>query len=212
MDSRTATQPSAVTLAGVRHRSGTTTVGRVRPGWRSCTEPARIPARRHAWREALSGVWEMTRAVVRALVVLGCAGAIGGCGATSIGIPKIPSIGIGAPPSAASAERYGQVTIPGQKVVFLPKGDVALSFSDFVQGGADDVENGMVPAMTLEVSGPAGGPPYPKVTDMYGTATDVNGHVWLQINTIHVLKAGKYRVSVTANTSGYINPQLLLGR
>jgi hypothetical protein len=157
----------------------------------------------------------MTQAVrnwIPLLAVLASAGVLAGCGASSLGIPKIPSVGIGAAPSVANAERYGQVSIPGKKIVFLPKGDVALYFSDFVQGGDGNVENGTVPAMDLEVSGPGGRPPYPKVTDKYGSATEVNGHVWLQINTIHVPKAGKYRISVSAQTSGYINPQLLLGQ
>jgi hypothetical protein len=148
---------------------------------------------------------------LQTLAALGAAGAIVGCGATSL-IAKTAAGGIGPAPSVAGAEKYGQVTIPGKKVVFLPKGDIALYFSDFVQGGADNVENGTVPAMTLEVSGPGGGPPYPKVTSKYGKATEVNGHVWLQINKVDVLKAGRYRISVTAQTSGYINPQLLLGK
>ncbi len=157
----------------------------------------------------------MTRAALRAcrsLLMLGAVGVIAGCGATSLGIPKISSGGIGPAPSAADAEKYGQVTIPGNKVVFLPKGDVALYFSDFVQGGADNVENGSVPAMNIEVSGAGGGPPYPKITTKYGTATEVNGHVWLQINSIDVARSGHYRITVTAQTSGYINPQLLLGQ
>lgn len=148
----------------------------------------------------------------RPLLMLAAAGVIAGCGATSLGIPKIPSDGIGPAPSAAGAEKYGQVSIPGEKVVFLPKGDVALYFSDFVQGGADNVENGSVPAMNIEVSGPGGGPPYPKLTSKYGPATQVNGHVWLQINNIDVAKSGDYRINVSAQTSGYINPQLLLGQ
>lgn len=149
--------------------------------------------------------------VVHAVSVCGVAAATAGCGAASVSIPKVSSL-IGAPPSVASAEKYGHVSIPGKKVVFLPMGHVTLYFSDFVQGGADNVENGVVPAMTLEVSGPTGGPPYPKVTNHYGTATNVNGQVWLQINTIDVSKAGHYRISVGGQTSGYINPELLLGQ
>ena len=144
--------------------------------------------------------------------MLGAVGVVAGCGATSLGIPKIPSDGIGPAPSAADAEKYGQVTIPGNKIVFLPKGDVALYFSDFVQGGADNVENGSVPGDEHRGQRPGGGPPYPKLTTKYGTATEVNGHVWLQINNIDVARSGRYRINVTAQTSGYINPQLLLGQ
>ncbi len=38
----------------------------------------------------------------------------------------------------------------------------------------------------------------------------MNGHIWLQVNTVDVRRAGNN--SISDQTSGYVDPDVLLGR
>jgi hypothetical protein len=109
-----------------------------------------------------------------------------------------------------SAE-YGRFNIPGNAVVQLSAGEVDLAFNAQVTsyGGNSNVS---LPIPNLRVSVvPVGGGLVPGYENSVGSTTSVNSDAHIRFAKIDVPVAGRYRVTVSGDVGGFIDPQIELG-
>jgi hypothetical protein len=106
--------------------------------------------------------------------------------------------------SAAGA--YGRIHIPGRGLVRLPSGRVNLYF-DAVTGALATP----VPELSVGVHSADGRAPDPTVTNDLGATNLYNGEAVIRLARLEVPHPGAYRVSVSGQIGGYLQPRLLLG-
>ena len=107
--------------------------------------------------------------------------------------------------------KYGKVGIPGSKVVNLPTGEVDVSFDAQVTsyGGSSNVSL-PIPHLGLSVV-PVGGGLIPGYQSSVGGTTSVNSDAHRQVAKLDVPASGSYRVTVSGDVGGFIDPTLELG-
>jgi hypothetical protein len=105
---------------------------------------------------------------------------------------------------------YGTVPVPGTKVLHLPAGEVDISFA--TDSAVNNGGSFFTPGMSLRVTPASGSGANPTVTDSSSSASTIGSQTRARVFKLQVPNAGDYRVSVEADTSAYINPQLLFGQ
>jgi hypothetical protein len=109
---------------------------------------------------------------------------------------------------------YGEVPVPGTRMLYLPAGDVKISFhAKYAEG--DDMEGPISIPGDLEVTiTPPGAAAQPIATQSVdhdcGTNTDDrDGHC--SVREAHIPQAGDYRITTSGNVSGSVNARLAFG-
>jgi hypothetical protein len=111
-----------------------------------------------------------------------------------------------------NSAKYGTIPIPGSAVVHLPAGEVDLSLDTQVTsfGGSHSSVSVPIPTLTTSVV-PVGGGRVPGYENSVGGTTSVNSDAHRRFAKIDVPTAGKYRVQVSGDVNGFIEPELELG-
>jgi hypothetical protein len=106
---------------------------------------------------------------------------------------------------------YGKLRIPGTAIVHLPAGEVDVSFDAQVTsyGGSSNVSL-PIPHLGLSVV-PIRGGLIPGYESSVGSTTSVNSDAHRQVAKLDVPAEGRYRVTVSGDVGGYIEPTLELG-
>lgn len=105
-------------------------------------------------------------------------------------------------------DAYGEVPIPGTGTVYLPEGEVAISFHTLVIGSGS---GGLpVPRMSISIAPPDGAPDPVLVEDVGGTTT-VNNDARVQVWTAQIPAEGDYGITTEGQVSAYVNPTLAFG-
>jgi hypothetical protein len=105
-------------------------------------------------------------------------------------------------------DAYGEVPIPGSNGLYLPAGEVTVSFHTVVIGGT----NGGLPVPSLGVTiTPPDGVAQPVVTESVGSTTTVNNDAHIRVWVAQIPVSGTYNVMTDGQVNGYINPRLAFG-
>jgi hypothetical protein len=102
---------------------------------------------------------------------------------------------------------YGQIDIPGAKRVHLPRGNLNLYFAA-VTGALSTP----IPELSLGVHAIGHRGPDPTITDDLGATNLYNGEAVIRVAKLEVPRRGDYRIAVSGQVTGYLQPRLLLGR
>jgi hypothetical protein len=104
---------------------------------------------------------------------------------------------------------YGEVPVPGSGSMYLPAGEVTISFHTVVIGGPN---GGGLPVPPLGVTiGPPDGVAQPAVTENIGSTTTVNNDAHVRVWVAHVPTAGTYNIITDGQVNGFIAPRLAFG-
>jgi hypothetical protein len=105
-------------------------------------------------------------------------------------------------------DAYGEVPIPGSNSLYLPAGEVTVSFHTVVIGGT----NGGLPVPSLGVTiTPPDGVAQPVVTESVRSTTTVNNDAHIRVWVAQIPVSGTYNVMTDGQVNGYINPRLAFG-
>jgi hypothetical protein len=110
------------------------------------------------------------------------------------------------PDGVGAAGAYGRLDIPGTGRVRLPSGRVNLYF-DAVTGALATP----VPELSVGVHPADGRGADPTITNDLGATNLYNGEAVIRLARLEVPHAGEYRVSVSGQVAGYLQPRLLVG-
>jgi hypothetical protein len=105
-------------------------------------------------------------------------------------------------------DAYGEVPIPGSGSLYLPAGEVTVSFHTVVIGSS----NGGLPVPSLGVTiTPPDGLAQPVVTESVGSTTTVNNDAHIRVWVAQIPVSGTYNVTTDGQVNGYIDPRLAFG-
>jgi hypothetical protein len=105
-------------------------------------------------------------------------------------------------------DAYGEVPIPGSGNLYLPAGEVTVSFHTVVIGST----NGGLPVPSLGVTiAPPDGVAQPVVTESIGSTTTVNNDAHIRVWVAQIPVSGTYNVTTDGQVNGYIDPRLAFG-
>lgn len=105
-------------------------------------------------------------------------------------------------------DAYGEVSIPGSSSVFLPEGQVDITFTTVVIGGSN---GGIpVPELSIQIEAPEG-VPQPTLTEDIGSSTTVNNDARVRVWVATVYGAGDYGISTDGNVGAFLAPTLAFG-
>src|ERR1700756_4414713 len=105
-------------------------------------------------------------------------------------------------------DAYGEVPVPGSGSLYLPAGEVTVSFHTVVIGGG----NGGLPVPSLGVTiTPPDGVAQPVVTESVGSTTTVNSDAHIRVWVAKIPVSGTYNVTTDGQVNGYIDPRLAFG-
>jgi hypothetical protein len=112
------------------------------------------------------------------------------------------------------ANQYGQVPIPGKRVVHLPSGKLDANVAAALPGRGNETPVMRLPTLSLRID-PVGGGAAPAVEEDIGETenadepeVDTKRRVW----KVDVASEGDYRVVVRGDFTGYgVNPELWFG-
>jgi hypothetical protein len=105
-------------------------------------------------------------------------------------------------------DAYGEVPIPGSGSLYLPAGEVSVSFHTVVIGSS----NGGLPVPSLGVTiTPPDGVAQPVVTESVGSTTTVNNDAHIRVWVAQIPVSGTYNVTTDGKVNGYIEPRLAFG-
>jgi hypothetical protein len=109
---------------------------------------------------------------------------------------------------------YGEVSVPGTRTLYLPAGDVKVSFHAKYAAG-DDMDDPIPIPRDLEVTiTPPEAAAHPVATQSVehdcGTNTDDrDGHC--SVREAHIPRAGDYKITTSGNVSPSVNPRVAFG-
>ena len=105
-------------------------------------------------------------------------------------------------------DAYGQVPVPGSGSLYLPAGEITVSFHTVVIGGT----SGGLPVPSLGVTiTPPEGVAQPVVTESVGSTTTVNNDAHIRVWGAQIPVSGTYNVTTDGQVNGYIDPRLAFG-
>jgi hypothetical protein len=105
-------------------------------------------------------------------------------------------------------DAYGEVPIPGSGSLYLPAGEVSVSFHTVVIGST----NGGLPVPSLGVTiAPPDGVAQPVATESVGSTTTVNNDAHIRVWVAQIPVSGTYNVTTDGQVNGYIDPRLAFG-
>jgi Short C-terminal domain len=105
-------------------------------------------------------------------------------------------------------DAYGQVPVPGSGSLYLPAGEITVSFHTVVIGST----NGGLPVPSLGVTiTPPEGVAQPVVTESVGSTTTVNNDAHIRVWVAKIPVSGTYNVTTDGQVNGYIDPRLAFG-
>lgn len=105
-------------------------------------------------------------------------------------------------------DAYGEVTIPGSDTVYLPEGEVIITFHTLVIGSGS---GGLpVPRMSVAID-PPNGVPDPVLTEDVGGTTTVNNDARVRVWVAQIPAEGTYGITTEGQVSAYVNPTLAFG-
>lgn len=105
-------------------------------------------------------------------------------------------------------DAYGEVTIPGSDTVYLPEGEVIITFHTLVIGSGS---GGLpVPRMSVAID-PPNGVPDPVLTEDVGGTTTVNNDARVRVWVAQIPTEGTYGITTEGQVSAYVNPTLAFG-
>jgi hypothetical protein len=105
-------------------------------------------------------------------------------------------------------DAYGEVPIPGSGSLYLPAGEVTVSFHTVVIGSS----NGGLPVPSLGVTiTPPDGVAQPVVAESVGSTTTVNNDAHIRVWVAQIPVSGTYNVTTDGQVNGYIDPRLAFG-
>jgi hypothetical protein len=103
---------------------------------------------------------------------------------------------------------YGEVAIPGSGQMYLPIGEVVITFV----AGDDDGRPGLtVPQLNFDITPPPGAPD-PTVIEDLGATVAVDGETHRRVWFMRVAAEGGYRVVTGGQVSGFAEPRLAFGQ
>jgi hypothetical protein len=106
-------------------------------------------------------------------------------------------------------DAYGEVAVPGSGSLYLPAGEVTISFHTVVIGGPN---GGGLPVPPLGVTiTPPDGVAQPAVRENIGSTTTVNNDAHVRVWVAHVPTAGTYNIITDGQVNGFIAPRLAFG-
>jgi Short C-terminal domain len=106
-------------------------------------------------------------------------------------------------------DAYGEVPIPGSGSLYLPAGQVTISFHTVVIGGPN---GGGLPVPPLGVTiGPPDGVAQPVVTENIGSTTTVNNDAHVRVWVAQIPAAATYNITTDGQVNGFIAPRLAFG-
>jgi Short C-terminal domain len=106
-------------------------------------------------------------------------------------------------------DTYGEVPIPGSGSLYLPAGQVTISFHTVVIGGPN---GGGLPVPPLGVTiGPPDGVAQPVVTENIGSTTTVNNDAHVRVWVAQIPAAATYNITTDGQVNGFIAPRLAFG-
>jgi hypothetical protein len=106
-------------------------------------------------------------------------------------------------------DAYGEVPIPGSGSLYLPAGQVTISFHTVVIGGSS---GGGLPVPPLGVTiGPPDGVAQPAVTENIGSTTTVNNDAHVRVWVAQIPAAATYNITTDGQVNGFIAPRLAFG-
>jgi hypothetical protein len=130
------------------------------------------------------------------MIVLGVLAALSVAGLITTAVLGVASEKYGA---------YGEVAIPGSGQLYLPIGEVVISFV------ADDDGPGLtVPQLNVDITPPPGAPD-PTVIEDLGSTVSVDGETHRRVWFMRVAAEGGYRVVTGGQVSGFAEPRLAFG-
>lgn len=104
---------------------------------------------------------------------------------------------------------YGEIPIPGEQSLWLPAGEVTVTFHTRVISGPS---GGGLPVPDIQLSiTPPDGVPSPTVTDDFGSTTTVNNDSRRRVGSMQVAAEGSYTIRTDGPVGGFIAPRLAFG-
>jgi hypothetical protein len=105
-------------------------------------------------------------------------------------------------------DAYGEVPIPGSSSLYLPEGEVIVSFHTMIIGSGD---GGLpVPPMSIDIA-PPDGVPDPVLTEDIGGTTTVNNDARVRVWVAQIPAEGTYDITADGRVGAYLNPTLAFG-
>ncbi|MGE2724002.1 SHOCT domain-containing protein [Mycolicibacterium pulveris] len=105
-------------------------------------------------------------------------------------------------------DAYGEVPIPGSDEIWLPAGDVTVSFHTTITGRP--TSEFPIPRMSVSIEPPEGSPD-PVVVESIGGTTTVNSDTRVRVWTAQIANGGTYQVTTDGDVDGYLSPRLAFG-
>jgi hypothetical protein len=104
-------------------------------------------------------------------------------------------------------DAYGEVPIPGSGSLYLPEGEVIISFHTMIIGSGGGVP---VPQMSINIA-PPDGVPDPVLAEDIGGTTTINNDARVRVWVAQIPAAGTYGITTEGQVSAYVNPTLAFG-
>jgi len=105
-------------------------------------------------------------------------------------------------------DAYGEVPVPGSSSMYLPRGEVTISFHTVVIGGAN---TGLpVPPLGITIV-PPDGVAQPVLNENIGSTTTVNNDAHVRVWVAQIAADGTYNITTDGQVNGFIQPRLAFG-
>jgi hypothetical protein len=105
-------------------------------------------------------------------------------------------------------DAYGEIPIPGSSSLYLPAGEVTISFHTMVTGRPSS--GFPIPELRFSIDAPEG-VAKPQVAESVGGTTTVNSDTHVQVWVVQIAHEGTYDIVTDGNVNGYIKPRLAFG-
>ncbi|HET7668053.1 MAG TPA: SHOCT domain-containing protein [Mycobacterium sp.] len=105
-------------------------------------------------------------------------------------------------------DAYGEIPIPGSSSLYLPAGEVTISFHTMVTGRPSS--GFPIPELRFSIDAPEG-VAKPQVAESVGGTTTVNSDTHVRVWVVQIAQEGTYDVVTDGNVNGYIKPRLAFG-
>lgn len=103
---------------------------------------------------------------------------------------------------------HGEVPIPGSETLYLPAGDVVVSYH-YNMPNPDD-KSTIPQNLELVITAPSGFP-QPSVTDHLGDVSTNEDETYRPVKVAHIPVDGDYTITTTSSVSPSVNPRLAFG-